>query len=88
MAHVDKKSEAVQGGAAHHLQYIQHMKKVVLVFPDTSSMVDFLLIYKVNGVEANSVDLSIGGQISEKLVTVAVSEYGAEIVEGVSVEWK
>jgi hypothetical protein len=64
------------------------MKKIGLVFPDTSSMVDFLLIYKVNGVEANSADLTISGRISEKLVTVAVTEYGAEIVYGVQMEWK
>ena len=86
MAHVDKKSEAVQGGAAHHLQYIQHMKKVVLVFPDTSSIVDILLLYKVVGAEANSVDLTISGGISEKQIAAALTEYGAEIITPYSYE--
>ena len=63
------------------------MKKIVLVFPDASSMVDFLLIYKVGGVEANSAELTLSGRLSEKLVDVAVTEYGAEIVNGASIEW-
>ncbi len=55
------------------------MKKVVLVFPDTSSMVDFLLVYKVSGVEASSENLTISGRMSEDLIISALAEYGAEI---------
>lgn len=62
------------------------MAKVVLVFPDTSSMMDFLFIYKVTGVETNPADLTIVGRISKKLVTTAVLEYGAEIVNGALIE--
>jgi hypothetical protein len=64
------------------------MKKTVLVFPDTSSMVDFLLIYRVKGVETNSVDLTISGRMSEELATTAVAEYGAEIKKKVLTEWQ
>ncbi len=56
------------------------MKKLVLVFPDTANMLDFLLIYKVRGVKINSVDLTISGIMSAKTVSVALTEYGAEIV--------
>jgi hypothetical protein len=55
------------------------MKKTVLVFPDTNSMADFILVYKVKGVDTNTVHLTISGRLSEKLVTTAVLEYGAEI---------
>jgi hypothetical protein len=62
------------------LNYIHYMKKTILVFPDTNSMADFLLVYKVKGVETNTVHLTISGRLSEKLVTTALMEYGAEIM--------
>lgn len=61
------------------MQYIQYMKKTVLVFPDTISMVDFLLIYKISGAETNSVDLTVSGRMNDQLVSAAITEYGAEI---------
>jgi hypothetical protein len=53
------------------------MKQVTLVFPDTTSMTDFILIYKPPGAESNSVDISLKAGLSDNLISVACTEYGA-----------
>jgi len=82
---VDKKQNW-SGKGSPLFVLIYDMKKVVLVFPGTSSMVDFLLLYRVSGIEANSTYLASSGWMGEKLLKAAVGEYGAEMVKPYSVE--
>ncbi len=53
------------------------MKQVTLIFPDTISMADFILIYRPQGVEPNSFYVSLKAGLGDDLITVACTEYGA-----------
>jgi hypothetical protein len=53
------------------------MKKVVLIFPDTLSMADFILTQRVSNAEVNSVSHTIVAPMTDKQIIIAETEYGA-----------
>ena len=55
------------------------MKKVVMVFPDTVSIIDFMLSNNVSNVEVNSIDQTITGVIAEDKIEKALNDYGAHL---------
>lgn len=55
------------------------MKKVVLLFPDVSSITEFVLSYKVSKAIVNTSEKTLTGTMPEKLLDVAVKQYSAKI---------
>jgi hypothetical protein len=53
------------------------MKKVMMVFPDTSSMADFILNECVSNAEVNSVEQTLVAPMSERQIVKAETAYGA-----------
>lgn len=54
------------------------MKKAMLVFPDVVSLTDFVMVYRVKGIEVKSADLVLCGVLSEREYKAAIDKYGAE----------
>ena len=50
---------------------------VVLYFPDTETLADFLIENNIGKVEVNTYEHSVTGALSEKLIQVARLEYDA-----------
>lgn len=55
------------------------MERMVLVFPNTSSIVSFLMQHDVRNAEVNSLEQSLTCDLSEEDVINAVNEYGCYI---------
>ena len=55
------------------------MKKVTLLFPDTTTLADFIITYEVNHIDVNSGQLTISGPLSEELIAIACLGFDAEI---------
>jgi hypothetical protein len=55
------------------------VEKVVMIFPDTYSMADFLIKEEITNAEANSVEQSIIAIITSKQIEIAEMEFGAII---------
>ncbi|MDQ3279372.1 MAG: hypothetical protein M3Q06_13670 [Bacteroidota bacterium] len=53
------------------------MKKTVLLFPDTISLADFVLTHQIRGAEVHSCEQTLEAALPEKLLTIAIKEYGA-----------
>jgi hypothetical protein len=53
------------------------MKKVVLIFPDASSIADFVLAYKISNVIIGNIDFSVEGKIAEDKIVIACTRYKA-----------
>jgi hypothetical protein len=53
------------------------MKEVMMVFPDTSSMADFIVNECVSYAEVNSVEQTLVAPISERQIVKAETVYGA-----------
>ena len=62
------------------------MKKVILVFPDVTSMSEFLLLNKVSKAHTKTCDKELRGIVTDKVLTVASKEYGAKVKESVSIK--
>jgi hypothetical protein len=55
------------------------MKAVGLIFPDTTSIANFLLWYKPSKLEVNSTQRTLSGRLAEELIVIALTQYGAEL---------
>ena len=55
------------------------MKKVVLIFPSTSNMADFILLYRIKGVLVSSSERSLSATLSEREIVIACTQFGAEL---------
>ena len=53
------------------------MKKVVLKFPDTSHITDFILQHKVSNAEVNSIEQTLVAIMTDEQIVIAETEYGA-----------
>lgn len=64
---------------------LHFMRKVVLIFPDVTSIAEFLLANKVSKTIIDSSQKTLKGMISDKVLDVAVKQYGARIKESIAV---
>ena len=55
------------------------MKEVVLVFPDSHSLTEFILVYKINNIDVSSCSRTLTGKLSDELISIACSKHKAEI---------
>ena len=53
------------------------MKPVKLYFPNSSRLFDFLLYERISGVDANSIDSTVKGELSHEQIGTACNLYGA-----------
>ena len=56
-----------------------YMKNVELVFPDTESLVEFILTYRITTVETNAAQVSMVAQLNQPLIKTAVVKFGATV---------
>ena len=69
-----------RGGGKTYL-YFATMRKVTLVFPDVIRLTDFVLMYRVSGLEVRSEDLLLTGILSDQLIKAAIAVYDAELLK-------
>jgi len=62
------------------------MRKVTLLFPDVSSITEFLLSYKVSKALVNSSQKTLTAVMPEKYLSLAVKQYGAKVKESVPIK--
>lgn len=62
------------------------MRKVILVFPDITSIAEFLLTNKVSKTIIDSSQKTLKGIMSDKVLNVAVKQYGARIKESIAIK--
>lgn len=62
------------------------MRKVILVFPDVTSMTEFLLTNKVSKTIIESSQKTLKGVMSDKVLDVALKQYGAKIKESIAIK--
>jgi hypothetical protein len=55
------------------------MKKVVLIFPDTASIADFVLSHQISNIIIGNLDCSIEGKIPEDKIVIACTRYKAYV---------
>ena len=60
------------------------MKQVVLLFPNTSAISDFLINEKVTKVQVNSKDKTVTSKLTDKQITLAETLYKAMVKKMVS----
>jgi hypothetical protein len=53
------------------------MKKVVLLFPDTTSLADFIMSERINNAEVNSFEQTLVAPMIDTQITKAETVYGA-----------
>lgn len=53
------------------------MRIVILIFPDTLMMSDFIMQCRISNAEVNSRDLTLTAVLSEKQIEVACAKYQA-----------
>lgn len=62
------------------------MRKVILVFPNITSIAEFLLTNKVSKTIIDSSQKTLKGMMSDKVLDVAVKQFGAKIKESIAVK--
>jgi hypothetical protein len=62
------------------------MRKVILIFPDVTSLSEFLLTNKVSKTIIESSKKTLKGIMSDKVLDVAVKQYGAKIKESIAIK--
>lgn len=62
------------------------MRKVILIFPDVTSISEFLLTYKVSRAIVDSSEKKLKGIMPEKHLNIACREYGAKIKESIAIK--
>jgi len=62
------------------------MRKVILIFPDVISLTEFVLSHKVSKTIIDSSQKTLKGIMSDKVLSVAVKEYGAKIKESIAMK--
>jgi hypothetical protein len=55
------------------------MNQVVLLFPDTIALTEFLLKHRISGAEVNTRERSLTCKITDSLVLEACTKYQAQI---------
>ncbi len=55
------------------------MKRVDLIFPDTTSLAEFLLTYKPASTNVSSAQRTLSGDLSDDLIAIACTKFGAEL---------
>lgn len=65
---------------------LHFMRKVILVFPDVTSIAEFLLNHKVSKTIIDSSQKTLKGIITDKALDAAVKQYGARIKESIAVK--
>ena len=53
------------------------MKKIVMIFPDNSSMANFIIREKITGAEVNSFEKVLVAPMNDKQIVSAQTLYGA-----------
>lgn len=53
------------------------MKKIVMIFPDNSSMANFIIREKITGAEVNSFEKVLVAPMNDKQIVIAKTLYGA-----------
>ena len=53
------------------------MKKTVMIFPDNTSMANFIIREKIRGAEVNSFEKVLVGPMNDKQIVSAETLYGA-----------
>lgn len=61
------------------------MRKVILVFPNVTSIAEFLLTNKVSKTIIESSQKTLKGVMSDKVLDVALKQYGAKIKESIAI---
>ena len=59
------------------------MKKVLLLFPDMSSMTEFILLNDISHAEVNSTEKSLNTYLGEEEIVKACTEFGALLMPSV-----
>jgi len=62
------------------------MRKVLLIFPDVTSLADFVLTHRLSKVITDSAAKTLQGTIHENYVEIACRQFGAKIKESVAVK--
>jgi hypothetical protein len=55
------------------------MKKVVLIFPDTTRMAEFILMHRITKAETNSIECSLSATTTDQVIEIARKQYGAKL---------
>jgi hypothetical protein len=56
------------------------MRQIELVFPDVESMAEFILSQRVSKIETDTTNCYIKGLLTDDLIRIAETEYGATIL--------
>ena len=62
------------------------MRKVLLVFPDVSSITEFVLSYKVSKALVNTSEKTLKAILADKHLGIAVKQFGAKIKESIPIK--
>lgn len=62
------------------------MRKVVLIFPDVTSIAEFLFTYKVSKAIVDSSEKMLKGIMSDKHLNIACRQFGAKIRESIAIK--
>jgi hypothetical protein len=55
------------------------MNEVVLLFPDTITLTEFLLMYRVPGAEVNTLECSLTCKLTDKQILIACTKHQAHL---------
>ena len=70
------------------LSNILLMKKAVLIFPEVTSMAEFILSHKISRAQSNSVDLTLTAVMTEQQIATARKQYKARVKSSITVARK
>jgi hypothetical protein len=65
---------------------VPHMRKVILIFPDVTSIAEFILTCKVSRVIIDSSEKMLRGIISDAHLRIACKDFGAKVKESIQVK--
>jgi hypothetical protein len=64
------------------------MKSVVLVFPDVTTMAEYILKQRVSQVQTDSTAITITGVLPDEKIAKACTDYGGEIINMVGTKYE
>jgi hypothetical protein len=53
------------------------LEKITLIFPDSASIVDFILTHRISGIHINSTERSLTATLTSEQVKLAATRYKA-----------
>jgi hypothetical protein len=62
------------------------MRKVTLIFPDVSSITEFVLSYKVSKALVNTSEKTLKAIMAEKHLGIAIKQFGAKVKESIPIK--